>query len=353
MKKCIAIVLSLSITFGYCTSTVFGDKPPKKQNKNTDILPKPDIKLACSILGPLGFIGFLKYLYKKFNKPKIIRSVTPKAEPLIPNTSSNVQPVHDTLETDAHGNHAFDLGGNITHDFSLSERREQQAVEAEPVHHENPEFGSGENRAQNPATPGELLALNKLRWQWLLCTSQINKFFDSSIDIPALKNMFINCMAIIFDFENNKKIVCESTDKININNYPNVILDIIIEIKYSTETNLDAYRNMCISKLKPILIEYFGAKHENQAYRTENQINHMIQFVEKDTATNYFEKCEIWEEPLRYERQKGTPVYIRTGLLTEYRFTLPIKSDIQPQATTEENLKAFYSRLHQQYGNKN
>ena len=64
MKKCIAIVLSLSITFGYCTSTVFGDEPPKKQNKNIDILPKPDIELACSILGSLGFIGFLKYLYK-------------------------------------------------------------------------------------------------------------------------------------------------------------------------------------------------------------------------------------------------------------------------------------------------
>lgn len=353
MKKCIAIVLSLSITFGYCTSTVFGDEPPKKQNKNTDILPKPDIKLACSILGPLGFIGFLKYLYKKFNKPQIIRSVTPQAEPLIPNTSSNVQPVHDTLETDAHGNHAFDLGGNITHDFSLSERREQQAVEAEPVHHENPEFGSGENRAQNPATPGELLALNKLRWQWLLCTSQINKFFDSSIKIPALKNMFINCMAIIFDFENNKKIVCESTDKININNYPNVILDIIIEIKYSTETNLDAYRNMCIRKLKPILMGYFGVQRNNKIYRSEDQINHMIQFVEKDTATNYFEKCEKWEEQLSFERQNDTPIYIRTGVLSDYYFIPPVKSDIQPQANTGEDVRAFYSRLHQQYGNKN
>lgn len=79
----------------------------------------------------------------------------------------------------------------------------------------------------------------------------------------------------------------------------------------------------------------------------------MIKFVEKDTATNYFEKCEIWEEPLRYERQKDTPVYIRTGVLSDYYFIPPVKSDIQPQATTEENLKAFYSRLHQQYGNKN
>ena len=78
----------------------------------------------------------------------------------------------------------------------------------------------------------------------------------------------------------------------------------------------------------------------------------MIQFVEKDTATNYFEKCEKWEEPLRFERQK-TPQYILTGVLSDYYFIPPVKSDIQPQATTEEDVRAFYSRLRQQYENKN
>lgn len=50
----------------------------------------------------------------------------------------------------------------------------------------------------------------------------------------------------------------------------------------------------------------------------------MIKFVEKDTATNYFEKCEKWEEQLSFERQNDTPIYIRTGVLSDYYFIPPV-----------------------------
>ena len=416
MKKCIAIILLISMTFSCRTDIVNGLENTKDlENKTNWKIPKKDVNKFLYILGTLGFVRLSIYLHHKFSTKKIDSKPELSNESILIDSSINVdssepetvqtagfpsEPTQESVLDTDYINHIESANESVVSNAREAQVKNSSSKENNDIgqHHKfntkkidiEPELsnestsidssisvdssesetvhtaGSPSETTQEPVPDTndinhieranesvvsnareaqvknssskenknidqhilseptqEYLKYKKLYWQWLLCVYQIDMFFDNSIDISVLKTMFANCIAIIFDFENNKKVIkSKELPNIRTDNLPEKTEFITKEILRSSETDLNKFRKECVEGLTEILAKYFGLQSDNQVYRNEEQINHMIKFVEHNTAHEYLAKCERLQDPLKFKRsQDSEPEYIKTGKLVQYNFS--------------------------------